>query len=513
MSEQKTATVYLIGAGPGDPELLTLKGKRLIEAADVIVYDQLANARFLQMARPDARLINVGKHAGNHTLPQDEINKVLVREAGSADIVVRLKGGDPFIFGRGGEEAQFLKAHGVAFEVVPGVTSAASVPAYAGIPVTHRDETATVTFITGHEAKEDASRIPWSQLAQMNGTLVFLMGLSNLPRIAQKLTDHGAESTLPVAVISHGTRGDQVTVTGTLKDIAERVQKAQVKTPALIVVGSVVGLREELQWFEKRPLFGKRILVTREQSQATEFADTLAAAGAVPYVCPLIRLEPVETELARLKEMLTEDFNADWLVFTSSNGVKVFMDTLFAAGGDVRRLGNVKLAAIGEKTCEALRSFGLNADCVPGEYKAEALAESLLPMLKEASRVVLARAYQGRPILAEMLREAGHTVEEISLYDTLPNDAILSELKEALKETDYVTLASASAADALARLLTKEGLQALQKGDGEKPGVRFATIGPVTAAALKKHGVEPDIQPSVYTTQHMIEAISQQENS
>lgn len=507
MSVSKDACVYLVGAGPGDAELLTLKGKRLIEEADVIVYDQLANARLLELARQDVRLVNVGKHAGNHTLPQDEINALLVREASEAKTIVRLKGGDPFIFGRGGEEAQYLREHGVRFEVVPGVTSAAAVPAYAGIPVTHRDETATVTFITGHEAKEDISRIPWDALAGMKGTLVFLMGLGNLPKIAESLIRHGASKALPAAVISHGTKTDQVTVTGTLTDIAQRVRERGVKTPALIVVGSVVNLRDELKWFEDKPLYGRRILVTRERSQAAAFASELEKAGAVAQVTPLIRLEKKTAEIQRLQKRMTDGLNTDWIVFTSSNGVEIFMEALLETERDVRVLGDVKIAAIGEKTAEALGSFGLRADCVPGEYRGEALARELIPRLSPASNVLLARAYRARPVLADMLREAGHAVEEVSLYDTLAEETSAAPLKDWIEEGGFLTFCSSSAVEAFFELLPKETVHALKEDQGARQKIKIVAIGPVTERTLNEHGLQADIVPAVYTTAHMTEAI------
>lgn len=510
MSVSKDACVYLVGAGPGDAELLTLKGKRLIEEADVIVYDQLANARLLELARQEARLVNVGKHAGNHTLPQDEINALLVREASEAKTIVRLKGGDPFIFGRGGEEAQYLREHGVRFEVVPGVTSAAAVPAYAGIPVTHRDETATVTFITGHEAKEDISRIPWDALVATKGTLVFLMGLSNLERIVETLMAHGADTTLPVAVISHGTKGDQVTVEGTLFDIAKRVRERGVKTPALIVVGSVADLRGELKWFEDKPLYGRRILVTRERSQAAAFASELEKAGAVAQVTPLIRLEKKAAEIQRLQKRMTDGLNTDWIVFTSSNGVEIFMEALLETERDVRIFQDVRIAAIGEKTKDALARYGLRADCVPSEYRAETLAGELLTRLTPASKVLLARAYSGRPVLAELLREAGHTVEEVSLYDTLTEQASKEALNAWMEEGGVLTLCSTSAVEAFFELASDEALRAMKEDATARKKVTIAAIGPVTERALLEHGMEADIVPCVYTTEHMIEAIGKE---
>ena len=507
MPEERRGCVYLVGAGPGDAELLTIKGERLLREADVVVYDQLANPCFLSLAGGNAKLIDVGKHAGHHTLPQDEINALLKEEAEKGNRVVRLKGGDPFIFGRGGEEAQYLVEHGIRFEVVPGVTSAASVPAYAGIPVTHRDETATVTFITGHEAKTDESRIPWTQLATMQGTLVFLMGLSNLPLIAPKLMENGAPESMPVAVISHGTRGDQKTVTGSLRDITEQVSEAGVQTPALIVVGTVVNLRDRLQWFENKPLFGKRVLVTREASQAKEFADMLSKEGAIPYVLPLIRMEEQAQEIEKLRRRMQEGPDTDWIVFTSSNGVRVFMDTLWEAGCDVRVLGNVKLAAIGEKTEAALENYGLKADCVPEEYRAEALAESLLACMESPSRVLLARAYRARPVLADMLREAGCTVEEIPLYDTLTNEDARGPLREVLRETEFVTFCSASAVDAFFEMIPEEEFRALREAGQDRGRIKLVAIGPVTAQAMQRNGVAADIIPTTYTTEHMTREI------
>ena len=356
--------VYLVGAGPGDPGLLTLRGREVLERAEVVIYDYLANEEFLKYAPPRSEKIYVGKKGGDHTLSQQGINELLV-EKGREKVVVRLKGGDPFVFGRGGEEAQVLVAEDIPFEVVPGVTAAISVPAYAGIPLSHRDITAGMAFVTGHERRDaGTSKIAWDKIATGIGTLVFFMGVKNLPEICTNLVRHGRSSDTPVAVIRWGTTPAQQTVTGTLGDIVEKVREAGLKPPAITVVGEVVRLREELNWFESRPLFGKRIIVTRAREQASDFKAALSDLGADCIEFPTIEIapppswEPLDTAVRNLSTY-------DWAIFTSVNGVKFFLERLKACRLDVRELKGVRLAAIGPRTAEALEDTGLTPDLVP----------------------------------------------------------------------------------------------------------------------------------------------------
>ncbi len=399
--------VYLIGAGPGDPGLITVRGLALLRRADVVVYDQLASPELLKEAPAGAELLYVGKKAGAHAVPQGGINELLVHRARAGLTVVRLKGGDPFVFGRGGEEAEELAAAGIPFEVVPGVTSAVAVPAYAGIPVTHRRYTTLVTFITGHEdpAKE-ASTIPWAALGQNPGTLVFLMGVKNLGENCRRLIDAGRAADTPAAVIQSGTTLSQRTVVGTLATIAERAREAGIKPPAVLVVGGVVELAETLKWWENRPLWGKTALVTRSRDQASRLVDLLGAAGARCLEVPTIEIIP-PADFAPLDAALQHLSRYEWVIFTSANGVSAFMDRLFHLGQDVRVLGRARLAVIGPATAEALRGYGLVADVVPDTFRAEGLLSVLEPKLLGGRRILLARAEQARDVLPEGLARPG----------------------------------------------------------------------------------------------------------
>lgn len=493
--------VILVGAGPGDSGLLTLKGKAALEQAEVVIYDQLANPALLDFAPETAEKIDVGKHAGNHTLPQAEINALLLKKAQEGKRVVRLKGGDPFIFGRGGEEAEFLVENGASYEVVPGVTAGAAVPAYAGIPVTHRAYTSAFTLITGHEAKKETSSLNWESYAAGTDTLVFFMGLSSLPEIAEKLMQFGKDPATPAAVIANGTRGDQKTVAGTLQDIAEKVQKENLPTPALIVVGDVVRLREKLMWREKQPLFGKKVLVTRAKEQAAEFSAKLRALGAEAVECPVIRIER-RTVLPQLEEFLSGEQSYDWLVFTSVNGVKAFFAALFARKKDVRVIGCVKIAAIGAATARALREYGLIADIIPAVYRAEELAEALAGVLSPGERVLLPRAFHTRPVLTERIRAAKCTAVELPLYDTITETENREKLTNLLPQMDYITFASSSAVKAFSELF----------GDEKLPEATLAAIGPITAETARELGYEITIIPTSFTLDALTQALAADAN-
>ncbi|MEE9610229.1 MAG: uroporphyrinogen-III C-methyltransferase, partial [Desulfatiglandales bacterium] len=405
MALTKKGKVYLVGAGPGDPGLLTIKAKECIAQADVVIYDYLANQAFLNYADAEAELIYVGKKGGSHTMSQHDINALIVEKASSGLNVVRLKGGDPFIFGRGGEEAEELVESGVSFEVVPGVTSAIAVPAYAGIPLTHRDYTSTVAFITGHEdPTKEKSDIEWDKLSTAVGTLVFLMGVGNLPRIAESLMEHGRPPETPVAVIYRGTVPEQQTIVGTLQDIAERAQREKIKSPAIIVVGDIVNLRKELNWFENRPLFGRRVVVTRAREQASGFLATLSELGAECIEFPTIEIIP-PSSWKHLDKAIHSLESYQWLLFTSVNGVKYFFQRLEALGKDVRDLKGIKIGAIGPKTAQAIHEKGIRLDLVPDEYRAEAVVEAFKKLETKAFRVLLPRAAQAREILPQELEK------------------------------------------------------------------------------------------------------------
>lgn len=493
--------VYLIGAGPGDPGLFTLKGMRCLEAADVVVYDYLANPRLLRHVRPGAELVYVGKQAGQHTLSQEAIGRLLVARAKEGKMVARLKGGDPFIFGRGGEEAEDLVAARIPFEVVPGVTAAVAAPAYAGIPLTHRDFTSTVAFVTGHEGPtKEESDIAWDKIATGIGTLVFFMGVSQLPEIVGKLVRHGRSPDTPAAVIRWGTRAEQEVVTGTLADLAERSRG--MKPPALIVVGEVVALREKLRWFEALPLAGTRILITRAREQASSFAQLLEAAGAEVVEFPTINFAPPENwapldaAIGRLREY-------QWIILTSANGVRFFWERLQVAGGDARDLFGITVCAIGPATAAALRSRGIRADRVPAEFRAESLVEAIGTDRIHGSRVLLARAAEAREVIPEELTSRGAQVDVVPVYRTVkasPDTEALRLLREG--KIHAVTFTSSSTVKNFFDLLGEETKALLN-------GLVVAVIGPITAESAARYGVDCHVMPESYTIPALTEAIVQ----
>ena len=445
----------------------------------------------------------MGKKAGAHAVPQGGINELLVHRARAGLTVVRLKGGDPFVFGRGGEEAEELAAAGIPFEVVPGVTSAVAVPAYAGIPVTHRRYTTLVTFITGHEdpAKE-ASTIPWAALGQNPGTLVFLMGVKNLEENCRRLVDAGRAAETPAAVIQSGTTLSQRTVVGTLATIAARAQEAGIKPPAVLVVGGVVELAETLKWWENRPLWGKTAVVTRSRDQASRLVDLLNAAGARCLEVPTIEIRP-PADFAPLDEALQHLSRYEWVIFTSANGVRAFMDRLFHMGQDVRVLGRARLAVIGPATAEALRGYGLVADVVPDTFRAEGLLEVLEPKLLGGRRILLARAEQARDVLPEGLTELGVKVDVVPVYRAVPPASVPPDAAEILAagRVDILTFTSSSTVHNFAGLVGKDQFQQLAARG------TVASIGPITSATLKEYGITPRIEPDDYTIPALAEAI------
>jgi uroporphyrinogen III methyltransferase / synthase len=495
--------VYLVGAGPGDPGLITVRGLALLRRADVVVYDQLASPELLKEAPAGAELLYVGKKAGAHAVPQGGINELLVQRARAGLTVVRLKGGDPFVFGRGGEEAEELAAAGIPFEVVPGVTSAVAVPAYAGIPVTHRRYTTLVTFITGHEdPTKEASTIPWAALGQNPGTLVFLMGVKNLGENCRRLIDAGRVAATPAAVIQSGTTLTQRTVVGTLADIAQRAREADIKPPAVLVVGGVVDLAETLKWWENRPLWGKTAVVTRSRDQASRLVDLLNAAGARCLEVPTIEIIP-PADFAPLDAALQHLSRYEWVIFTSANGVRAFMDRLFHMGQDVRVLGRARLAVIGPATAEALRGYGLVADVVPDTFQAEGLLEVLEPKLLGGRRILLARAEEARDVLPEGLAQLGVKVDVVPVYRAVPPASVPPEAAEVLAEgpVDILTFTSSSTVHNFAGLVGKEVFQQL--------AVRgtVASIGPITTGTLSEYGITPQIEPAAFTIPALAAAI------
>ena len=505
MAKAKKGKVYLVGAGPGDPGLLTLKAKECIEKADVIVYDYLANRVFLDYAKKGAEIIYVGKEGGSHTMIQGEINRLIVEKASEGLMVVRLKGGDPFIFGRGGEEALELVKGGILFEVVPGVTSAIAVPAYAGIPLTHREFTATVAFVTGHEDPgKETSNIAWDKLATGIGTLVFLMGVGNLPKIAARLMEHGRSPETPVAVIRAGTVPGQRTITGCLGNIADKAQKDRIKPPAIIVVGDVVSLRKELNWFEEKPLFGKRIVVTRARDQASDLVARLSELGAECVEFPTIEVIPPLSWNA-LDRAIGNLETYHWLIFTSVNGVNSFFLRLEHSAKDVRGLKGIRIAAIGPKTANAIRQKGARADLVPDEYRAEAVVEAFRKSGVTGLRMLLPRAAEAREVLPDELIKMGAAVEVVEAYRTVKPEGDKNAIRAMLEKGDIhmVTFTSSSTVNNFMEMFEGESDRLLKWMEQ----VTVACIGPVTAKTAAQRGLSVRITPSDYTIEGLTQAI------
>lgn len=496
--------VYLVGAGPGDYRLISMKAVDCLKMADVVVYDRLADDRILRWAPADAEYIYVGKASSNHTMKQEDINQLLVDKAKEGKCVVRLKGGDPFVFGRGGEEGLLLRENNLPFEIVPGITSAISVPAYAGIPVTHRAVATSFAVVTGHEdPTKGKSNMRWEHLAMGVDTLVFLMGVANLPHITSKLIENGRSADTPAAVIRWGTKPEQRTLITTVGKAAEDVAKNGIKPPAIFIVGEVVKLRDSLQWFDnlsQRPLFGKRILVTRARSQASKLTAKLENLGAEVMETPAIALADPADNYAALDKAIDHVADYHWLIFTSANGVGRFFARLFKAGKDARALGYAKIAAIGSATAEKLKQYGLVADVIPQEYRAEGVVEALKGKLPPYAKILIPRAEEAREVLPDTLREMGAEVEVAPAYRTVcgqvDGEALAAELKEG--NIDMVTFTSSSTVKNLVNIIgSAEALK----------GVKTACIGPVTADTAKSLGIEPDIIAKEYTIDGLVEAI------
>ncbi len=484
----KSGIVYLVGAGPGDPGLMTRRSLDLIASADAILYDRLIPPGALDGARDGTELRYVGKQPGAAAMEQEQINELLVELGREGKRVVRLKGGDPFVFGRGGEEAEALAAAGVPFEVVPGVTAGVAAPAYAGIPATHRDEASAVAFVTGHEdpAKED-SALDWAALARFPGTLVFYMGIKNLEVIAERLTAAGRPPEEPAAVVARGTLPDQRTVTGTLADIAGRVADAGIRPPAITLIGPVAALRDRLAWLERRPLHGQVVAVTRARAQASELAARLRDLGAEVLETPAIRIEPRPVTLPPLEGLAL-------ICVTSPNGARLFFEALARGGFDARALAGVKVAAIGPGTAAALRTAGIEADFVPERFVAEGLLEALEGEPLEGRRVLVARAGEARDVLPNGLRERGADVELLALYDTVAEPLSQSQ-RESLARATHVTFTSSST------------VGFFLDGGGEVGGARVVSIGPVTSATLRERGIEPHVEAPRHDLDGLIASI------
>jgi len=495
--------VYLIGGGPGSPDLVTLKGKKCIRRADIVIYDYLVSDSLLSLAGSEAELIYVGKQSGQHTMSQREINKLLIEKAGQGLRVARLKGGDPFIFGRGGEEGMALARAGIPFEVVPGITSAIAVPAYAGIPLTHRAYASTVSFITGHEdPTKETSTIDWGALAQSSGTLVFLMGIGNLPNIVQKLMDWGRPPECPVAVIANGTTPNQKTITGRLDGIVPKARKARLNPPGVIVVGNVAALREHLNWFELKPLFGKTILVTRPEEQGAEFMEALSDLGAQCLQLPTIRIQP-PASWRELDQAIAHLPEYDWILFTSVNGVKYFFERIGVAEKDGRCLSGVRIGTIGPKTAQALTERGIRPDLLPSRYCAEGLVEELEKVALKGKGILIPRPRIARDYLPEKLKALGATVDVVEAYRTVQPDYSHEELGGFFGKgtVHMITFTSPSAVDNFVALV-EERLPAM-----EIRKTPVACIGPITAQRAQVMGFTVAVVPSEYTADALARAL------
>jgi uroporphyrinogen III methyltransferase/synthase len=488
MASGGRVSVYLVGAGPGDPGLLTVRALELIAAADVIVYDRLIPDQALAGARPDAELIYAGKEGGGPSMAQSEIEALLVEHGRADRAVVRLKGGDPFVFGRGGEEAESLRSAGIEFEVVPGVSAGVAAPAYAGIPVTHRELASAVAFVTGHEDPDKPeAALDWGALAAFPGTLVVYMGVRQLEAIAQRLQAAGRDGGQPAAVIERGTLSEQRVVTATLGTIAAETAAAGIRAPAIAVIGPVAALRERLQWFERRPLAGFTVAVTRARAQASALASRLQALGAAVVEAPAIRIVALEGPAPDLQRY-------DLLSLTSPNGVRLLFDRLAAAGLDARALAGVRVAAIGPGTAAALKDHGVIADVVPERFLAEGLVDALEGV--PSGRVLVARAAQARDVLPDALRERGAEVDVLVLYETVAEQLSAQQLA-AVARADYVTFTSSSTV----------GFFLEAAGDHDVAGARLVSIGPVTSAALRERGLEPDVEAVRHDIDGLLEAL------
>jgi uroporphyrinogen III methyltransferase/synthase len=482
--------VFLVGAGPGDPGLLTVKAARLLRTADVLLYDYLASGATVALAPEECEKIYVGKTAGEHTLSQEQINELMVRKAQDGSRVVRLKGGDPFVFGRGAEEAQVLRAADVAFEIVPGVTSAIAAAAYAGIPVTHRAHNVSFTVLTGHEdPTKPESTIDWSRFADPHQTLVLLMAMGNLEKITRELQSHGLAAHTPVAVIREGTRPTQQTLVATLGTIAAEAERANIGAPAIVVIGDVVGVREQIRWFDSGPLFGKRVLITRPAAQNAHFESELLERGAQPVLAPLIRIDPPD-DLVSARTAVEFISEYRWLVFTSRNGVDAFFGHLRDMGEDARYLRHVRVAAVGPKTAAALRENGIVADLVPGKYVNEDLAAALKEHVRPSDRVLLFRAQEGREVI--------EGAEIVAAYKT----STVQDPDFAAKVTtaDILTFTSPSTVKGFVMNLAGRAAEAAA-------GKIVACIGPITAQAARDAGLFVDVTADDYTVDGLLDAL------
>jgi uroporphyrinogen III methyltransferase/synthase len=485
--------VYLVGAGPGDPGLITVKGQKILERADAILYDNLANGRLLELAPGHAERVYVGKKRSTQEVPQEEITRMLIERARRGWTVVRLKGGDPFIFGRGGEEIEALAAAGIPFEIVPGVTTPLGLAAYTGVPLTHREHTSAVTFVTGH----NVDAIDWGKIGSAE-TIVLFMGLVNFPAIARALVERGRSPKTPAMAVRWATRPDQQTITGTLEDLAQSIETAGMRPPATIVIGEVVALRERFNWFERLPLFGQRIVVTRDRLQAMDLGEPLEALGAEAILLPAIEIRepadpgPLDRSIACLNSY-------DWLIFTSVNGVRYFLERLDASRCDLRSL-RAKLCAIGPATRAAVEALHLKVDLMPEEYVAEGLVAAFSSGDLGGRRILLPRAAVARDLVPVELARRGATVDVVEAYRTVAPENLAERAREVFaRKPHWITFTSSST---VKNFIAAAGREVLT-------GVKIASIGPVTSATLREHGLVADVEANPHTIEGLVAAIGE----
>ncbi|MFN7138141.1 MAG: uroporphyrinogen-III C-methyltransferase [Limisphaerales bacterium] len=496
--------VYLVGAGPGDAGLMTLRGAELLKRADVVVYDALVNTDLLRLAPKSAEIIYGGKRANQHAIPQEELNRLLVEKARTGKCVVRLKGGDPYIFGRGGEEAEELAAAKIPFEVVPGISSSVAGPNYAGIPITHRDHCSSYTVITGHEdPTKDETNLDWKQIANIPGTKVILMGVERIRQIAQSLMDHGMAGSTPVAMVRWGTTGQQQTIEGNLSNIADIVADKKFSAPAVTIIGDVVKLRGKLNWFEHRPLFGKKIVVTRTRDQASELSRQLLDLGADVLEIPTIKIAPPSNPQDLLDALLGLN-SYDWLVFTSPNGVTTFFEYFFKGFEDLRDIGGVRIAAVGPATAAKLKELHLKVDLMPQEYITNKIADAFTQFESiENLKILLMRAEVANPELPKKLEEMGAIVDDVACYKTVPETEDLNGAVAKLNEggADWITFTSSSTVENFhARFNLPELLKKF-------PQIKLASIGPETSKAITALGLKPTIEAKQHTIDGLVQTL------
>ncbi|MDQ1239569.1 MAG: uroporphyrinogen methyltransferase / synthase [Thermodesulfobacteriota bacterium] len=502
--QNSSGIVYLVGAGPGDPGLITVKALEKIKMADVIIYDYLAGKQFTNAARQDAEIIYVGKTGSNHTLEQPDINSLIVSKAQDGKTVVRLKGGDPYLFGRGGEEAEELVAAGINFEVIPGVTSGIAAPAYAGIPVTHREYSSMVTFVTGHEdPSKEESALDWHLLARSPGTLVFLMGIKNLSNISRALIQHGMKPETPSAVVMWGTTPDQKSVFSSLESLPFEATKAGIKAPAVVVVGPVAALGRQLAWFENKALFGKKVMITRSREQSRKLAERILELGGQPILFPTISIvdaldfKPIDDSINRIHEY-------QWVVFTSVNGVEKFLERFQLIAQDIREMRGPKIAAIGPATAAALRQRGLKVDVTAEEFLAEGLIKAFDKIEIAGTRFLIPRAEKARDILPEKLAAAGAWVETVAAYRTeKPKDNDVESVVQSLTDgfVDAITFTSSSTVAHFVEIIERNRATDLLSG------VTVASIGPITSATARHLGIQVHVEAAQYTIEGLVAAL------